>query len=29
MIGKSVGDVVSFQAPGGEKNFEILEVKYI
>lgn len=29
MIGKSVGDEVSFQAPGGEKNFEILEVKYI
>jgi transcription elongation factor GreA len=29
LIGKSVGDVVSFQAPGGEKNFEILEVKYI
>jgi len=29
MIGKSEGDVVSFQAPGGEKNFEILEVKYI
>jgi transcription elongation factor GreA len=29
LIGKSVGDVVSFQAPGGEKTFEILEVKYI
>jgi transcription elongation factor GreA len=29
LIGKSEGDVVSFQAPGGEKNFEILEVKYI
>lgn len=29
MIGKSEGDEVSFQAPGGEKNFEILEVKYI
>ena len=29
MIGKSEEDVVSFQAPGGEKNFEILEVKYI
>jgi len=29
LIAKSEGDVVSFQAPGGEKNFEILEVKYI
>jgi len=29
LIGKSEGDVASFQAPGGEKNFEILEVKYI
>ena len=29
LIGKSEGDEVSFQAPGGEKNFEILEVKYI
>lgn len=29
LIGKSEGDVVSFQAPGGEKSFEILEVKYI
>lgn len=29
LIGKSEGDVVSFQAPGGEKNFEILEVTYI
>ena len=29
LIGQSEGDVVSFQAPGGEKNFEILEVKYI
>jgi transcription elongation factor GreA len=29
LIGKSEGDGVSFQAPGGEKNFEILEVKYI
>jgi len=28
LIGKSEGDVASFQAPGGEKNFEILEVKY-
>ena len=29
IIGKSEGDVASFQAPGGEKNFEILVVKYI
>jgi len=29
LIGKAEGDVVSFQAPGGEKTFEILEVRYI
>jgi len=29
LIGKSEGDVVSFQAPGGEKTFEVVEVKYI
>ncbi len=29
LIGKSEGDVVTFQAPGGEKTFEILEVRYI
>ena len=29
LIGKSEGDVVSFQAPGGEKTFESLEVKYV
>ena len=29
LIGKSEGDVVSFQAPGGEKPFEILEVRYV
>ena len=29
LIGKSEGEVVSFQAPGGEKTFEILEVKYV
>ena len=29
IIGKSEGDVVSFQAPGGEKTFEILEVRYV
>lgn len=29
LIGKSEGDVVSFQAPGGEKTFEILVVRYV
>ena len=29
LIGKSEGDIVSFQAPGGEKTFEILEVRYV
>lgn len=29
LIGKSEGDVASFQAPGGEKNFEIVEVRYV
>ena len=29
LIGKTEGDVISFQAPGGEKTFEILEVKYV
>ncbi len=29
LIGKSEGDVVSFQAPGGEKTFEILDVRYV
>jgi len=29
LIGKAEGDEVSFQAPGGEKNFEILAVKYV
>lgn len=29
LIGKAEGDVVSFQAPGGEKNFEILVVTYV
>jgi transcription elongation factor GreA len=29
LIGRSEGEVVSFQAPGGEKSFEIVEVKYI
>jgi len=29
LIGKSEGDVISFQAPGGEKTYEVVEVKYI
>jgi transcription elongation factor GreA len=29
LIGKIEGDVVSFQAPSGEKNFEVLEVTYV
>ena len=29
IIGKSEGDVASFQAPGGEKNFEVIEVRYV
>ena len=29
LIGKAEGDVASFQAPGGEKNFEILMVRYV
>lgn len=29
LIGKNEGDVASFQAPGGEKNFEIVEVRYV
>ncbi len=29
LIGNSEGDVVSFKAPGGEKTFEVLEVKYV
>ena len=28
LIGKNEGDVVNFQAPGGEKQYEIVEVKY-
>lgn len=28
LIGKNEGDVVSFQAPGGEKQFEVVEVRY-
>lgn len=29
LIGKEVGDVAEYTAPGGKKSFEILEVKYI
>lgn len=29
LIGTNEGDVVSFQAPAGEKTFEIIEVRYI
>lgn len=28
LIGKEVGDVAEYTAPGGKKSFEILEVKY-
>lgn len=28
LIGRNEGDVVSFSAPGGEKQFEVLEVRY-
>jgi len=29
MIGKSAGDTASVQAPGGVKNYEIIDVRYI
>ena len=29
LIGKNEGDEVSFSAPGGEKHFEIIEVRYV
>jgi len=29
LIGKSIGDLIVVNTPSGEKNFEILEVKYI
>jgi len=29
MIGKSAGDTVVVRAPGGEKEYEIVEVHYI
>jgi len=28
LIGKSEGDEVTFSAPGGDKEYEILEVRY-
>ncbi|MFP4244752.1 MAG: GreA/GreB family elongation factor, partial [Ectothiorhodospira sp.] len=29
LIGKEEGDEVTFNAPGGEKHYEIVAVKYI
>lgn len=29
LIGKEVGDVAEYVAPGGKKSFEILDIKYI
>lgn len=29
LIGKSAGDVAGFRAPGGDREYEILEVKYV
>jgi transcription elongation factor GreA len=29
LIGKSEGDVVTFSAPSGEKQFEVIEVRYV
>jgi len=29
LIGKTEGDSASFQAPSGEKNFEVVEVRYV
>ena len=29
LIGKSAGDVATFQAPGGEREYEILSVEYL
>ena len=28
LIGKNEGDVINFSAPGGEKHYEIIEVRY-
>jgi transcription elongation factor GreA len=29
LVGKSAGDVVEVRAPGGVRNYEIVEVQYI
>ena len=29
MIGKNAGDEVSFSAPGGEKHYEVIKVRYV
>jgi transcription elongation factor GreA len=29
LIGKEAGDVAVVQAPGGERNYEIIEVRYV
>ena len=29
LIGKSIGDVVSVSAPGGQKSYEVLKIEYI
>jgi transcription elongation GreA/GreB family factor len=29
MIGKSAGDVVHVRAPGGTKEYEIVDVRYV
>ena len=29
LIGKAEGDEISFSAPGGEKQFEVIEVRYV
>ncbi len=29
LIGKNEGDIVTFSAPGGEKQYEVVEVRYI
>jgi len=28
LIGKNEGDIVNFSAPGGEKQYEVIEVRY-
>ena len=29
MIGKEAGDVADFQAPGGKRRYEVVEVRYL